>query len=192
MLPGASGVVPAVDVCDLLSYLVLETSFVTAQQFKARKGLDAYNQFLCGWVKEVKSFLLNGKHVSVGRVRHSQRFSETPLRCWVITEKVGAVVFAHCNCIAGLGETRTHVAALLFYLEALARSEERRTCTGELCQWKMPAFQKSMEYAPIKDIDFTSAKRKKVLAEACVSTQKRSSTASHHQESDSVEGRQPG
>ena len=67
--PGASSVVPAVDVCDLLSYLVLETSFVTSQQFKARKGLDAYNQFLCGWVKEVKSFLLNGKHVSVGRVR---------------------------------------------------------------------------------------------------------------------------
>ena len=36
--PGESSVVPAVDACDLLPYLVLETSLVTAQQFKARKG----------------------------------------------------------------------------------------------------------------------------------------------------------
>ena len=34
---------PPVDACDLLSYLVLRTSFITTEQFVARKGLEAYN-----------------------------------------------------------------------------------------------------------------------------------------------------
>jgi len=36
------GVVP-VDSCDLVSYLVLQTSCMTVEQFKAHKGLEAYN-----------------------------------------------------------------------------------------------------------------------------------------------------
>lgn len=37
---------PPVDACDLVSYLVLQTSFITSKQFKACKGLEAYNQFV--------------------------------------------------------------------------------------------------------------------------------------------------
>ena len=43
---------PDVAASDLVSYLVLQTSFLTAKQFKARKGLEAYNQFVSGWVKD--------------------------------------------------------------------------------------------------------------------------------------------
>ena len=39
---------PPVDASDLLSYLVLKNSFITWSQFKARKSLQAYNQFMCG------------------------------------------------------------------------------------------------------------------------------------------------
>ena len=38
--------VPPVEASDLVSYLVLQTSFVTSKQFKAHKSLDAYNQFV--------------------------------------------------------------------------------------------------------------------------------------------------
>ena len=31
------------DVSDLVSYLMLQTSFITSEKFKARKGLEAYN-----------------------------------------------------------------------------------------------------------------------------------------------------
>lgn len=64
----AKPVSPPVDSCHLVSYLVLETSFMTGRQFKNRKGLDAYNQFVNGWVKEVKSFEIACKHVSVALV----------------------------------------------------------------------------------------------------------------------------
>ena len=44
-----------VEDCDLVSYLVLQTSFITLAQLKARKGLEAYNQFVCCWIKEVST-----------------------------------------------------------------------------------------------------------------------------------------
>ena len=44
---GTTAVSPPTDVCDLVPYLVLETSTLTAQQFKARKGLEAYLCLAC-------------------------------------------------------------------------------------------------------------------------------------------------
>ena len=52
-----------IDASDLVSYLVLQTSFITAKQFKARKGLEAYNQFVSGWVKDVRNRKVCGKHL---------------------------------------------------------------------------------------------------------------------------------
>ena len=51
-----------------MSYLVLQTSFITAKQFKAHKGLESYNQFVCGWIKEVKTWKKFGKFIITGRV----------------------------------------------------------------------------------------------------------------------------
>ena len=63
--------------------------------------------------------------------------------------------------MAGLGEACSHIAAVLFYLEALARMQGTKTCTQEECQWIIPSYLKAVEYFPIKDIDFTSARGKK-------------------------------
>ena len=63
--------------------------------------------------------------------------------------------------MAGLGEACSHIAALLFYLEAIARMQGTKTCTQEECQWIIPSYLKAVEYLPIKDIDFTSARGKK-------------------------------
>ena len=62
--------VPPVEACDLVSYLVLQTSFITASQFKARKGLEACNQFVCGWIKDVHKRKISGKYLTCGRVSH--------------------------------------------------------------------------------------------------------------------------
>ena len=60
--------VPPVEACDLVSYLVLKTSFMTSAQFKARKGLEAYNQFVSGWIKEVNTRKICDKYLTMGRV----------------------------------------------------------------------------------------------------------------------------
>ena len=54
---------PPIEASDLVSFLVLETSFATAKQFKAYKWMEAYNQFVSGWVKEVSAWNINHKSV---------------------------------------------------------------------------------------------------------------------------------
>ena len=133
-----SDAVPPVKAYDLVAYLVLQTSFITNKLFKARKLLEAYNQFVSGWIKEVKvwditasrKFVVKGRvswlacmRVSVkvscfGAGMASQKFTEVPLHCWIIVDFNGEVCCAHCNCMA---KVCTHVAAVLFYLEAIYR-----------------------------------------------------------------------
>ncbi len=61
---------PPVEASDLVSFLVLETSFVTAKQLKAHKSMEAYNQFVSGWVKDVSGWTVNQKIVVTGRVSY--------------------------------------------------------------------------------------------------------------------------
>ena len=63
--------------------------------------------------------------------------------------------------MAGLGEVCTHVAALLFYLEALHRMEEAQTCTQQRCGWLVPSASVAFQYVEVRDIDFTLARGKK-------------------------------
>ena len=67
---------------------------------------------------------------------------------------------AHCDCMAGLGEACTHVAALLFAVEANVRTREMKTVTQEKAYWMLLSSLKKVNYSPIANIDFTSAKTK--------------------------------
>ena len=46
---------PRVESMDLLSFLVLETSYYSKDQFKAFRSLEAYNQLVSGFVSWEKS-----------------------------------------------------------------------------------------------------------------------------------------
>ena len=45
-------------------------------------------------------------------------------------EKSGNTLAAHCNCMAGLGESYSHIDAVLFY-EYATRIRDSTTCTEE-------------------------------------------------------------
>ena len=49
-----SDCLPPIEATDLLSYLVLETSFYTKQQFKAYKSLEAYNFLVTGFITSIQ------------------------------------------------------------------------------------------------------------------------------------------
>ena len=68
---------------------------------------------------------------------------------------------AHCDCMAGLGETCTHVGAILHAVNALVKQEQMKTVTDVPAYWVIPNIDKTIEPKPIRDIDFTSAKSKK-------------------------------
>ena len=105
----SSECLPPIEVSDLLSYLVLETSYYTNQQFKAFKSLEAYNQMVSGFVALVQGKEIAGKIVVVGKVRHSQRMNDPLVNIWMIVEKDGTIISAHClGCKAGLAESCSH------------------------------------------------------------------------------------
>ena len=110
---------PPIEATDLLSYLVLETSFYTKQQFKTYKSLEAYNFMVSGFITSIQGCIVSEKHVVAGKLRHSQRMNDPLISVWVIAEKDGTVKSAHClGCKAGLAESCSHVASVLFYIEA--------------------------------------------------------------------------
>ena len=62
---------PNIDYTDIVNYLVYSTSYLTAKKIKAKKSLQAYKNFLSGWVLEAATKLYKGKCVLIGTV--SQR-----------------------------------------------------------------------------------------------------------------------
>ncbi|XP_034082480.1 uncharacterized protein LOC117552907 [Gymnodraco acuticeps] len=153
---------PAVEAMDITSYLVLHTAYYTASQMKAYKSLEAFNYFVCGWVNDLATKeALNKCRLVFARVNHSQRSGETPLKTWIVAKEDGEVVTAHCNCMAGLSESCSHVGAVLFAIEAGVKMRETASCTTEKCKWLMPSHVKKIPAAPVAMIDFSSAKSKK-------------------------------
>ena len=59
---------PSLEVLDLLSYLVLETSFYTNKQLKTFGSREAFNQMVSGFVTSVVSKVIAGKYVLKARV----------------------------------------------------------------------------------------------------------------------------
>ena len=104
------------------------------------------------------------------QVMHSQRMREKALSPWLIATKEGVVLGSHCDCMAGIGETCTHVAALLFFVDATVRIRDSRTVTQDPAYWLIPKSLKSVEYNEIRGINFTSAKTMKRKFDALVVT----------------------
>ena len=93
------------------------------------------------------------------KVKHSQRLSVPPVKTWAAAEKGGAVVCAHCDCMAGLGEACSHIAAILFTLDANVQARKSLSCTSVPCSWLPPTF-KNVPFAPISDINFADPEKR--------------------------------
>ena len=62
--------------------------------------------------------------------------------------------------MAGLGEVCSHIAAVLFLMEANTKIKANTSCTSLPCYWLPPPMQ-SVSYVPIAEIDFTTPARKR-------------------------------
>lgn len=92
-----------------------------------------------GFVKSIEGKVLNFNFVVIGKVRHSQRLNEKPIAIWIIASKEGSILSAHCMvCKAGLAETCSHVASVLFDIEALTRINGDLSCTQVKCARLLP------------------------------------------------------
>lgn len=63
--------------------------------------------------------------------------------------------------MAGLGETCSHVAALLFSIDGTVKIRDSRTVNQEPAYWLLPASIKTASYRETRSIDFSAAKMMK-------------------------------
>ena len=61
--------------------------------------------------------------------------NDPPLRPWVSVADDGIITTAHCTCMAGLAECCSHIAALLFTIQAKIKTLENAACTSRKCKW---------------------------------------------------------
>ncbi len=62
--------------------------------------------------------------------------------------------------MAGLGESCSHVASLLWVISTGVEKRDSLTVTQKSAYWVMPPAVRSVSYAPIKEIDFIGKKKK--------------------------------
>ena len=65
------------------------------------------------------------------------------------------------GCMAGQGESCSHIASVLFYIETFNRIRGKLSCTDQKCAWILPSYNKDIPFAEVQDIDFRSATKLK-------------------------------
>ncbi|XP_070384023.1 uncharacterized protein [Dermacentor albipictus] len=152
---------PEVSHGDIVNYLVFSSNFTTLEEMKAYKSLESHNYFTSGWVKTLSAKRLQGEKVLLlGEVNHSQRLGERPLKVWILCKDGGAVLTAHCTCMAGVGEACSHVGACLFAVDTGVRMRNSVSCTQKDNIW-LPTYVEKAQFKRLKEINFASAKGKK-------------------------------
>ena len=144
-------------------YLLYTTSFVTLEEVKNFKSLQSYKYFTSGWVIEHRWKAFDEVCLIIGKVNHSYAMSCTPLSPWIIVKKSGTVVCGHCTCMAGLGETCSHIGALLYWIEYAVRKRDEESCTSKANKWMEPLTTKKVPFLQLDTIDFTSSEKRMKL-----------------------------
>ncbi|KAJ8928717.1 hypothetical protein NQ314_018682, partial [Rhamnusium bicolor] len=133
---------PPVNNMDIVSYLVLTTSYYTSEQMKAFKSLHAYKYFEAGFVSKCGVININNYMVVIANVKHSQRMNDPSLRVWIMCKIDGSIETAHCTCMAGAGKVCSHIGALLYTLEYINSSKTNTSCTDVRSLWNVPRVSK--------------------------------------------------
>ena len=171
---------------DIIVYLIYTTSFITMDEVRNYKSLASYKYFTAGWVLDMKWMKFDSQAgdcvLVVGKVRHSYSSSQTPLKPWVIIKSTGSVICGHCTCMAGQGETCSHIGAMLYWLETQVRIREQMPCTSQANKWMVPTAVKDIPYLQLHEVDFTTADKKMMnMAHGSASLENVSRTSSSTQ-----------
>ncbi|XP_070561234.1 uncharacterized protein [Ptychodera flava] len=134
----------------------------TKRMLNEYKEGKAYRYFQAEWMKEI--FLLDisteTEYVFLrANCTPSQRIGCPPHHCWICVKRDGSIHSAYCTCTAGLGETCSHVTALLFRVEAANRTGMTNlSCTELKCKWNVPKKKTEITPLRVKEMDFKQAK----------------------------------
>ena len=138
---------------DIFAYLVATSGTFTSDNLKACKSLDAWNVFLSRHVGPLKLCSVDTSGVFVkAEVQASQTASKSYI-AWVLCHPNGNIISAHCQCMAGLGEVCSHVAGVLYNIQAaVLHGLAEDSPTSRACQWNHQTATKKVQPSKVLDI----------------------------------------
>jgi len=88
------------------------------------------------------------------------RTNEPDLKVWIICDLSKNILAGHCTCMAGLGESCSHVAALLFFCEYLSQKNNETSVTDQTCYWLDPNSSKKIKITAreLSEISYVNVK----------------------------------
>ena len=101
----------------------------------------------------------------IGKVKHSYSVNSSVLLPWIAVRMNGTVEYGHCTCMAGLGETCSHIAAILYWLETAARITKTTSCTSMPNSWLPPALPRTcteVPYVTLEELEKISRRQQKI------------------------------
>ena len=96
-------------------YILKNLSLQKKQKTTSHCRVTDTSQF-GGLINTNGSYSIKETYLVIGKIKHSYAISKSPLHSRVIIKLNGTVIFGHCTCMAGLGETCSHSGALLFWV----------------------------------------------------------------------------
>ena len=157
--------VPPISLAMIRDYLINSPDKAfDGESLRCYKQLRAYQHFSENHLHNVECNLWEQcKYFYFVRVKclPSQDTVKQPYRCIVcINRESGTCYGAHCQCVSGIGEACSHVAALLFALEDFSSRGMQHlsgpAVTETICKWCKPASQK-VELRPLSQIPVVKA-----------------------------------
>jgi len=126
---------PTTDIGKIFQFIISNHAF-EADYVGQYKNKKAYSYFLSGFVHTLFVSVQGDKVVLKCKVTPSQKVHDTQREVWIVCEKSGLVLGAHCTCTAGFSECCNHVISVLYKIEhALTNGFINPACTTISCQW---------------------------------------------------------
>ena len=120
------------------------------EEVKNYISLQSYKHFRAGWVAEPKWKTFTDCCL---KVNHSYAVSLTPLEPWVVIKSTGEVICGHCTCMAGLGETCSHIGTLLYWTGYQVQRYTTVSSTSKPNEWLQLRTIKQVPFLRLEDID---------------------------------------
>ncbi|XP_019861952.1 PREDICTED: uncharacterized protein LOC109590481 [Amphimedon queenslandica] len=151
---------PNLEFGHIFTYFVTRPGLFTQEQLMSWKQLEAYNYYKSGHVRTIfcRFFGRGGRKFVLLKalVNPSQKSPDKANSAWVITKPDGTIICGHCTCMAGLGESCSHVAAVLFKVECAVRLGHT-SVTAQKCLWN-ESFVSKITPSTVLDINFKRPK----------------------------------
>ena len=98
------------------------------------------------WLRKLGGKPLETFFLLCGKVNHSYSVNGSSLLPWVAIRMNGTVEYGHRSCMAVLGETCSHIAAILYWLQTAARINKSTSCTSMPNSWLPPTLPRACKY----------------------------------------------